>query len=303
MPASENKYETGFYINCLLSCFRNILIAILCLLVASLSFGWAIQKYGYFKYYKFIPGEYTGYRLHQLSILVPEKTCLLLGSSTAREAFDIEKLEERFPTLNFVTLATTGPYNSSTIIDIQASIIPKNQYACIIVGTHPFSIFTPDNTSYQLRENNYFSQIPFFELLRMIRFDGNISIQELKFLISIVLMPNRRHSAILYAHLESATREMKTLIDEGRIFNIRSSHFTNQMKDKSTFHLRYKDERSKKMRLFIEKRRKQIALNDLENPKRYSSAATNGALTASIKKLDQLTNRLIVLDLPEPPVG
>ena len=113
MPVSERKYEAGVYIIRFLLCFRNIFIAVVCLFTASWGFGWTAQKYGYFRYYinskgSFVPGEYTGYRLKQLENLVSENTCLILGASTAREGFDLEKLGAAFPELDFLSLATTA---------------------------------------------------------------------------------------------------------------------------------------------------------------------------------------------------
>lgn len=294
MPVSENKYQIFIYINRLFLCLRNILIVLIFMLTSTWSIGWVIKKYGYFKYYKFVPGQYTGYRLQQLEDLVPEDTCLILGASTSREAFNLEKLEEEFPDLDFITFATTGPYNSSSVIDIQASLIPKNKYACIIVGTHPFSIFTPDDPSYELESTNYFSQIPFLELIRMSRFDGTISTKELDLLSGIILVPTRRHSGILADHLLNLSLGFKSNFD-GDLSDIQSSGFTKS-------HILYKDERSKQMQSFIEKRNKEIKLYDMENPLRYNSLNTNSTLTMALKRLDGLTERLIVLDLPETPI-
>ena len=301
MPAFENTYETGFNINSFFFCLRNILIAVISLLVASWSFGWVTQKYLYFQYYSFVPGQYTGYRLQQLAGLVPERTCLILGASTAREGFDLEKLEEKLPDLDFITLATTGPINSSTVIDIQASLLPKNKFACIIVGTHPFSIYTPDDQSYDLKSNNYFSQIPFLELIRMMRFDGDISIDELKLLGGIALVPNMRHSMILNEHLRDAFHDLKSVFSGG-LSDIGISRFTNINEDKLPSHIRYKDERSKQMQSFVKRQTERIKSDDSESPLRYHSSGTNDALKMALKRLDNLTERLIILHLPETPV-
>ena len=281
MPASEHTYQTGFYTNCLLFCLRNILIAIICLLVASLSFGWVVQKFGYFQYYSFVPGQYTGYKLHQLGGLAPERTCLILGASTAREGFDLGKLEAKFPELDFLTLATTAGWNGSSVIDIQASLIPKNKYACIIIGIHPFFTFAPDDQSYEIKITRYYSQIPLVDLIRMTRFDGDISTDELKLLGGIALVPNMRHAEILKEHLRYALHDLKKLPP---------SPFS------------YKDERSKQMPSFVKRDTEQIKTHDFENPHRYRSLSINGTLKMALKRLDSLSERLIIIDLPETPV-
>lgn len=302
MPASERKYEMGIYINRLLLCLRNILIAVICLLIASWSFGWVTQKHGYFRYYinskgAFVAGEYTGYRLQQLESLAPERTCLILGASSAREGFDLEKLEEKLPDLDFISFATTG-HNT---IPIQARLLPKNRFACIIVATHPFFVYTATRQSKELKQKKYASQMPFFELIRMLSLDGDISTKELKLLSGTALVPNMRHSQILKKHLKRAFRDLKSLF-AGGLSDFRASRFLNITEGMPASHILHKDERAIKMQSFVQRRAEIIKQKDWENPLRYRSSSSNGTLEMTLKRLDSLTERLIVIDLPETPV-
>jgi len=78
--------------------------------------------------------------------------------------------------------------------------------------------------------------------------------------------------------------------------------YNNRMENKVPSHLQYKDGRSLSMQSFVEKRIKVINSRDQENPSRYNSSYTNNTLKMALTKLNRLTERLIVMDLPETPV-
>ena len=301
MLVFEAKDKLFLFFTNLVCCLRNIFIAIILLFASTTIFGWVSQEYAYFRYYNFNPGQYTGYRLQELKKLDPEKTCIIVGASTAREGFNIEQLEMQLPHLDFVTLATTAGYNMVSVIDIQSSLIPKNKYACIIIGMHPFFLFAPDDPSFNLVATNYISQLTFTEIIRIMKIDDTINHNELAQAVGIALIPNKQHSEILGKHIRHKIFRFKNWVSQGLSVR-RSMEYTRGDIGRQVRHYRYQDERSEKMQFFIKRRIESIKTNGEDNKNRYSSSKINDILKQAILNLDNLTDRLIVLDLPETPV-
>jgi hypothetical protein len=69
-----------------------------------------------------------------------DRTCIVVGASTARQAFDPAILAAAIPSTRFLNAGTTG--GTIEVLEIQARIIARHglRYRCIIAGLHPWQL-------------------------------------------------------------------------------------------------------------------------------------------------------------------
>ena len=94
----------------------------------------------YTKDFHFRPGPRFAARLIS-SMPAQDQTCLIIGSSTAREGLDPAIIEKAQDGVKIINAATTG--GNTTVQEIQMSIIDRFNlhYRCIIVQVHPWLLY------------------------------------------------------------------------------------------------------------------------------------------------------------------
>ena len=252
----------------------------------------------YFQHYNFTPGQYLGYRLQQLNNMSADETCLLLGASTAREGFDIVFLEDALPQTNFVTLATTAAGTSPlAVVNIQAHSIPADRYKCIVIALHPFFIRKFD--SYELKVSDYRSQLTYASIIRLLNFDGHLSFEDADIIANNLFIPSSKHSGILKKHLQLAVYELRK-----NVFGLTDSdkRYINRNLTRTNTHIVYSDTRKANQAKYISRRAKRIEDLNQDNPKLYNHRKVLNLFVDMLQRLHSLTDRLIIITLPETPV-
>ncbi|MEM7778573.1 MAG: hypothetical protein AAF732_23595 [Pseudomonadota bacterium] len=267
------------------------------------SLAWAATHFAYARYYNFIPGQYTGYRLQELRNLEPRSTCLILGASTAREGFDIAALEARFPETRFLTLATTAGHGAIWVVDVQSQLLPvrPERYKCIIVGMHPFFLYKFRGNSYDLATFDYASQLSPSVAAKLLAIDGSLSGNDLALLASGLMLPNRKHGAILKKHLLSMLYGLYGWVSGKELHNRVLANKSDAAKSEQT-HILYKDNRRARIQQLLKRRIDYLERYDYADPESYRTDAVREVFVSVLQRLDAMTDRLILFDLPETPV-
>lgn len=261
-------------------------------------FSTIASRYAYFRYYDFVPGQYHGYRLSQLTEANAQQTCLVLGASTAREAFDIALLNNIAPEINFVSLATsaTGP-GAVALLDLQSRALPSYSFHCIVVAMHPFFLSPVGEDSYDLEGTDYVSQLSFPDLIDVLFTDGLPSLEGIKLLISVAFVPNFQHAGIIGKHLIHLMRAAHSKFVSPSSENSYLERFADYASPNG--HIRYEDDRKENMDRFIEARIERINNSNRAQPSEYRSVVSKEIFLELLDRLSSRTDRLIILDLPE----
>lgn len=153
-----------------MSQIRNALIALGLILAAlgastlvalAADFRQAVRVYSV--RFSFRPGPWFGERI-AASLSDPDRSCLIVGASTAREGFDPKELQGLVPHTAFYNGGTTG--GNASVLEIQAAILAHYglHYRCILVPMHPWLFFSKEGAVPDLAATEYVSQLDLRQL-------------------------------------------------------------------------------------------------------------------------------------------
>lgn len=131
-------------------------VALSILIALAVDCNQAVRLYSF--RFSFLPGPWFGEHI-SASLAAPRQSCLVVGSSTAREGFDPKELERLVPRTAFYNGGTTG--GNTSVLEIQAAIVSHYglHYRCIIVPIHPWLFFTKQDAVPDLTTTEYASQL------------------------------------------------------------------------------------------------------------------------------------------------
>jgi hypothetical protein len=123
----------------------------------------------YAKRFAFLPGPWFAEHLER-SAGDSAEDCLVIGASTAREAFDPTVLDVIVPGTRFVNAATTGGNNE--VFEVQAQTIARYglKYRCIILGMQPWVMFhktAAGKPGVELISTEYVSNLRLWDVLSL----------------------------------------------------------------------------------------------------------------------------------------
>jgi hypothetical protein len=281
--------------------WRSSLQALTLLLVAAIlifsearvlaAFSWL---HLYRNQFAFAPGDWFAWRLNA-SRRTPEKTCILIGASTVREGLSASAIEDLIPGTNVVNLATTGGHSAIDAIEIQARVLASlgGRYKCVVVGLHPMFLRRFGADSYDLVTTDYTAVMPLsgiFDLSRALSTFPNKA--QLIFKYST---PLGQHSLVLRRLMRLWLYEAHRLYvqaDTSREnYEEFEGEFTPQSQSVYSGPSVLKD--------IQESYTAQIKEIGWDRASSYGGKAEAAALRHSLQMLSEITDRVVVVEMPE----
>ena len=271
-----------------------VLMAIALLFSESRILGAVSWLHLYQNQFAFAPGDWFAWRLNDTR-RDPERTCLLLGTSSVREGLSASLIEEFMHGIKVVNLATTGGKSTIDVIEIQARALASlgGHYKCVVVGLHPLFLREFEQQSYNLVTTDYAAVMPLsgvFDLSRpAYKFSDKGS------LLLKYLMPLGQHSLVLKRLIRSWLYEAHHLYVDAstprRNYEEFAGEFTPQPQ------LNYSG--PSVLREIEESYPAAIREMGWDRAEFYGGRREAAALHHSLKLLSGITSRLIVLEMPE----
>lgn len=245
--------------------------------------------------FAFTPGDWFAWRLNDAQ-RAPEKTCILVGASSMREGLSSSILERELPGITVVNMATTGSYSAIDAIEVQARILASkgNRYGCVLVGLHPMFLRKFDQNAYELVTTDYLAALSFTDL-----FDLGRRPWELPHATQIAqkyLMPLGQQSLqlnrLVRLSLYNAHREVIDQKRPSRDFELFEGEFAPQSQSIYAGH----PDVLKDIEQSYTETIKEIGWDRAEM---FGGPAEASVLHHSLSLLSSITDRLVVVELPE----
>jgi len=239
--------------------------------------------------FNFLPGPWFGEHI-AATLSDSDKSCLIVGASTAREGFDPKQLEQLVPDTKFYNAGTTG--GNTSVFEIEAAILEhyRLHYRCIIVPMHPWLLFENENAIANLTTTEYASQLD-LKQLNDLSFDP-LGSGDRSRVLATFLVPFMKHAAQLNRILRNA------------LFTVHTSWFQDEL-PRSSYEL-YADELKPATETFYHDipLNRDTVVNFLKqahfyDPKIYGHRPPVVSLDRALELFSRHTDHLVLVKMPD----
>jgi hypothetical protein len=219
-----------------------------------------------------------------------------MGASTVREGLDTSVIERMLTETKVVNLASTGGHSAIDAIEVQAVTLSSlaDRYACIVVGLHPIFLKNFDRQSYSLVTTDYVAVLPLVGLFDLS--NGPWTFPDISQLVYKYFAPLGQQSLILQRLIRLSLFRAHRLLINPDALSREFEEIDGEFVPQPQFYYAGRPPVLKDIEETYPAEIRQIGW-DLASS--YGGKHEAAALHHALHALSQLTDQLIVLELPE----
>jgi hypothetical protein len=239
--------------------------------------------------FNFRPGSWFGERIARSE--PTSQTCIIIGSSTARQGLDPEILAKLVPGTRFLNAGTTG--GTMDVLEIQSQIIARygRKYRCIIAAIHPWMLRTLGRP--EIVSSEYIAHLRLTDLLSL---TGRWWVWDEAGKLSLAfLLPLKKHAPQFNRLVRRTIYELQVMIGPGHSI-ARYESFDQELRPSNDFV--YEDNPKQLVTLGREAVRKYLVDLGWFDRSHYASPEPTVSFERFLRVLQPYADHIILISMP-----